>query len=37
MSPVTEQARFLRDAGKLIEFASTQGCVVTGGELERRV
>jgi hypothetical protein len=37
MSLATEQARFLRDACKLIEFASTQRCVVTGGELQRRV
>lgn len=32
---VTQQAHFLMSACKLVEFATTQGWVVTGGELER--
>jgi hypothetical protein len=32
---VKEQAEFLLDAAKLIEFATEQGWVVTGGELWR--
>lgn len=37
MSLVAEQATFLLDACKLIEFATAQGFVVTGGELLRTV
>ena len=37
MSLVNEQAQFLKDVTKLIEFASAQGFVVTGGELWRPV
>lgn len=35
MSMVTEQAEFLLDACKLVQFATSQGWVVTGGELFR--
>ena len=35
MSLVPEQAAFLRDVCKLIEYATEQGWVVTGGELFR--
>jgi len=35
MSAVREQAAFLLDFAKLIEYATTQGFVVTGGELYR--
>lgn len=35
MSLVAEQARFLLDVCKLIEYATEQGFVVTGGELFR--
>jgi hypothetical protein len=35
MSLVPEQAAFLLDACKLIQFATAQGFVVTGGELYR--
>ena len=35
MSMVAEQAAFLRDACKLIQYATEQGWVVTGGELFR--
>ena len=35
MSLVAEQARFLLDVAKLIEYATEQGFVVTGGELYR--
>ena len=35
MSLSTEQAAFLLDACKLIQFATDQGFVVTGGELAR--
>lgn len=37
MSLVQEQAAFLLDACKLIQFATTQGFVLTGGELLRTV
>jgi hypothetical protein len=37
MSLVQEQAEFLLDAIKLIQFATEQGFVVTGGELARTV
>lgn len=36
MSLVPEQAAFLRDVCKLIQYASDHGFVVTGGELERK-
>jgi hypothetical protein len=36
MSLVEQQARFLADACKLIQFATEKGFVVTGGELERK-
>ena len=35
MSAVREQAAFLLDLAKLIEYATAQGFVVTGGELYR--
>ena len=35
MSLVVEQAAFLRDVCKLIDYATAQGWVVTGGELFR--
>ena len=35
MSLVSEQAAFLLDMGKLVEFATQQGFVVTAGELYR--
>jgi hypothetical protein len=35
MSLVAEQAAFLLDAAKLIQFATQEGFVVTGGELAR--
>lgn len=35
MSLVQEQAAFLKDVADLIEFASSKGFVVTGGELYR--
>lgn len=35
MSLVSEQAAFLLDVCKLVEFATQQGFVVTGGELYR--
>lgn len=35
MSMVTEQAAFLLDACKLVQFATEQGFTVTGGELYR--
>ena len=35
MSLVNEQAAFLLDAGKLVQYATDQGFVVTGGELWR--
>lgn len=35
MSLVTQQASFLLDVCKLVEYAATQGWVVTGGELYR--
>jgi hypothetical protein len=35
MSLSTEQAAFLLDACKLIQFATDQGFMVTGGELAR--
>lgn len=35
MSLVTEQAKFLRDVCKLLDFIDKQGLVVTGGELYR--
>lgn len=35
MSLVAEQAAFLQDAAKLIQFATAAGFVVTGGELWR--
>lgn len=35
MSAVDEQAKFLLDACKLIQFATERGFVVTGGELYR--
>lgn len=35
MSLVPEQAAFLLDAGKLVQYATAQGFVVTGGELYR--
>lgn len=35
MSLVVEQAAFLLDAGKLVQYATQQGWVVTGGELFR--
>lgn len=35
MSLVSEQAAFLLDMGKLVEFATQQGFVVTSGELYR--
>ena len=35
MSLVTEQAAFLLDVVKLIEYATQQGSVITGGELYR--
>jgi len=35
MSLVNEQALFLKDVAKLIEFATSKGFVVTGGELYR--
>ena len=35
MSLVAEQAAFLLDAAKLIQYATEQGWVVTGGELFR--
>jgi hypothetical protein len=35
MSVVAEQAAFLRDVGKLIEYATAQGFQVTAGELYR--
>lgn len=35
MSMVAEQAAFLLDACKLIQFAAEQGWTVTGGELSR--
>jgi hypothetical protein len=35
MSLVNEQALFLMDVAKLLEFASSRGFVVTGGELYR--
>lgn len=37
MSLVAEQAAFLQDVCKLISYATTQGWVVTGGELYRTV
>jgi hypothetical protein len=37
MSLVDKQAAFLLDVCKLVQFASAQGLVVTGGELERKV
>ena len=35
MSLVTEQAAFLLDVVKLVEYATQQGFVITGGELYR--
>lgn len=35
MSLVQEQAAFLRDVGRLVEYASSQGFVVTAGEMYR--
>jgi hypothetical protein len=35
MSLSTEQAAFLLDACKLIQYATDQGFMVTGGELSR--
>jgi hypothetical protein len=35
MSLVREQCAFLRDVGKLVEFACSQGFLVTAGELYR--
>ena len=35
MSAVRDQAAFLLDLGKLVEYATAQGFVVTGGELYR--
>ena len=35
MSLSQEQAAFLRDMGKLVEFATSQGFLVTAGELYR--
>jgi hypothetical protein len=35
MSLVTEQAAFLLDMGKLVQFATNQGFVLTAGELYR--
>lgn len=35
MSLINEQAAFLLDAGKLVQYATDQGFVVTGGELWR--
>jgi len=35
MSLSTEQAALLLDMCKLIQYATDQGCVVTGGELAR--
>ena len=37
MSLVTEQSKFLLDVCKLINYATEQGWVVTGGELHRSV
>lgn len=37
MSMVTEQAEFLLDVCKLIQHATSQGWVITGGELYRTV
>lgn len=37
MSLVVEQAAFLLDMGKLVQYATSQGWTVTGGELARTV
>lgn len=37
MSLVAEQAAFLLDMGKLVQYATEQGWTVTGGELYRTV
>lgn len=37
MSLVAEQAAFLLDMGKLVQYATSQGWTVTGGELARTV
>lgn len=37
MSLVAEQAQFLLDMGKLVQYATEQGWTVTGGELYRTV
>lgn len=37
MSLVAEQAQFLLDMGKLVQYATDQGWTVTGGELYRTV
>lgn len=37
MSLVKEQAQFLLDMGKLVQYATEQGWTVTGGELYRTV
>jgi len=37
MSQVTEQAAFLLDVLKLVQFATDAGFVVTGGELQRPI
>lgn len=37
MSLVKDQAEFLLDVCKLVEFATQNGFVLTGGELERKI